>query len=362
MLVLDEGVAPLVVQGRRTGRRRRPARPAGRPRRPVRRRPRAPGRRSPPWRAGGRSPARSGRRRIVRSARCTSRSLGHVQRRRRLVEDQHGRVGEERAGERDELPLPGGEPPAAPVDVGVVPLGQCGDEVVRADRSRGGDSTSASAGVRAGRTGCSRRPCRRRGSSPGSPCTTARRRSASDTSRRSTPSSSTVPRDRVVEAGDQLGDRRLAGAGRADQRHGLPGRDRQVSAARTGGAVPVAEGHRAEVDRRARARARQRRRCRAGSGTRRALVEHAGRASPARRWPTGASCRTGSAPASARRTGAGRAGTRRARRPRSARRAPGSRRTSGTTAIVTLPISLIAGRVRGDQPERRAGWPGGSRR
>ena len=35
------------------------------------------------------------------------------------------------------------------------------------------------------------------------------------------------PRRRVVEPGDQLGDRRLARAGGADQRDGLPGRDRR---------------------------------------------------------------------------------------------------------------------------------------
>ena len=54
-----------------------------------------------------------------------------------------------------------------------------------------------------------------------------RRSEACVTSRRSWPSTSTAPRRRVVEARDELGDRRLAGAGRADERDGLARRDLQ---------------------------------------------------------------------------------------------------------------------------------------
>ena len=63
----------------------------------------------------------------------------HVEARRRLVEDQHRRVGEERAGERHQLPLTGRQPAALVGDVGVVALGQAGDELVRADRLGRGD-------------------------------------------------------------------------------------------------------------------------------------------------------------------------------------------------------------------------------
>ena len=59
-----------------------------------------------------------------------------VERRRGLVEDQDGRVGEERPGERHELTLPGREPRALLVDVGVVAVGERRDELVGADRAR----------------------------------------------------------------------------------------------------------------------------------------------------------------------------------------------------------------------------------
>ena len=79
----------------------------------------------------------------VRSAqhgaqRPLNRSFGrHVERRRRLVENQHGRVGEERPRERDELALPGGQPPASLAHVGVVAGGQPLDELVRPDGAGG---------------------------------------------------------------------------------------------------------------------------------------------------------------------------------------------------------------------------------
>ena len=46
-----------------------------------------------------------------------------VERRGRLVEDQHRRVGEEGAGERDELALAGAQPAALVGDVGLVAVG-----------------------------------------------------------------------------------------------------------------------------------------------------------------------------------------------------------------------------------------------
>ena len=65
---------------------------------------------------------------------------GDVQRRRRLVEDQHGGVGQERPGERHQLALAGRQPTAALGDIGVVAVGQRLDERVRTDgRGRGAD-------------------------------------------------------------------------------------------------------------------------------------------------------------------------------------------------------------------------------
>ena len=62
----------------------------------------------------------------------------HVERRRGLVEDEHGGVGQEGAGERHQLALAGGEAGALLVDVGVVALGERGDEVVGPDGAGGG--------------------------------------------------------------------------------------------------------------------------------------------------------------------------------------------------------------------------------
>ena len=57
--------------------------------------------------------------------------LGHVvERRRRLVEDEHAGPPVERAGEPDALPLATGEPHAALADDGVEPLGQIRKQVV----------------------------------------------------------------------------------------------------------------------------------------------------------------------------------------------------------------------------------------
>ncbi len=72
---------------------------------------------------------------------------------------------------------------------------------------------------------------------------------------------------RVVEAREQLDERRLAGAGVADERHGLPGGDVEVDAVQHLGALAVAEVHAAQLDgaldRRQRLRAGARRAARA---------------------------------------------------------------------------------------------------
>ncbi len=55
-----------------------------------------------------------------------------VDRRRRVVEHEHVRIGEHGAGDRDALPLAAREREPALADDGVVPVGELGDEVVRA--------------------------------------------------------------------------------------------------------------------------------------------------------------------------------------------------------------------------------------
>jgi hypothetical protein len=62
---------------------------------------------------------------------------GRVQVAGGLVQDQQGRVGDPGPGEGDQLALPGGQqrPPLA--DLGVVAVGQAGDDLVGPDRAGG---------------------------------------------------------------------------------------------------------------------------------------------------------------------------------------------------------------------------------
>ncbi len=71
-----------------------------------------------------------------RSADRISCSLVGSTDRRRVVEDQHPRVGEHGPGDRDPLPLPARQREPVLADHGVVPVGQVVDEVVRAGQPR----------------------------------------------------------------------------------------------------------------------------------------------------------------------------------------------------------------------------------
>ena len=139
---------------------------------------------------------------------------GQVDRRGGLVEDQEARVGDQRPGEGQELALAGREPPAALLDDGVEALGQVLDERERAH-------------------GVARPRAARRRSASGRP----KRRFSATVPLNRKPSWGTIPswarreawvtvaqvvavdQDgalvRVVEAGQQLGQRRLAGPGGA---------------------------------------------------------------------------------------------------------------------------------------------------
>ena len=55
-----------------------------------------------------------------------------------VVEHQHPRVGEQRPGQGDPLPLPARQRQPAFADHGVVAVGQRGDELVRGGGRRGG--------------------------------------------------------------------------------------------------------------------------------------------------------------------------------------------------------------------------------
>ena len=116
----------------------------------------------------GRAPARGGIQSRLHDA------LAHrVERAGRLVEDEHGRVLQQHAGDRDPLLLAAREPVAALADHGVVALGERRDGVV--DVAPGAPPARAPrAWRRAWRTAGSRRSSRGRGRSPGSRCRSRR--------------------------------------------------------------------------------------------------------------------------------------------------------------------------------------------
>ena len=219
---------------------------------------------------------------------CTSASPGHVERARRLVEDQQRRVGQERPRERDELPLAGRQAHAALVHLGVVAVGHRRDEVVHADRARrrldlGGVAPGLPSAMFA-----PIEPENRYASCV--TMTTARRRSTGSIVRRSRPSSRTAPGAHVVEPGEQLGDRRLARSGLADERDATGPR---------AGAGPRAAARSVRCRSRTRRRRTGRRRGRCARRCRvrrvrdgRLLGQQRRRASRAPPSPTGTSCRT----------------------------------------------------------------------
>ncbi len=86
-----------------------------------------------------------------------------------LVQDQDPRVDQQRAGDRDPLPLAAGEGLAALADQRIVAVGQPQDELVGPRGAGGGDDLGV-AWRRAGRRRCSRRSCRRTGTAPAARC------------------------------------------------------------------------------------------------------------------------------------------------------------------------------------------------
>ena len=91
-----------------------------------------------------------------------------VEVRGRLVEDHERRVAQERARERDPLPLAGRERPPALADDRLVPVGQRGDEARRRRPARRRPAR-ARRSRRDRRAGCCRRPCRGRASAAAAP-------------------------------------------------------------------------------------------------------------------------------------------------------------------------------------------------
>ena len=215
-----------------------------------------------------------------RSSACLDHPLGaHVDVRRRLVEDQDPRLGEQRPREGDDLALAGRQ---------------------RARRARRPRSRSRRAAGRRTRRRRPRRPAAvdllvaRVGAPEGDVLADrareqeallrhdpelAAQRLRARRSRRSWPSTSTPAALRVVEARDELRERRLAGAGLADQRHRLPGGHVQVDALAAPSPASAAE----LVGRRRRRRARRR--------TRRRRARSRPAAAPGRSRPARRPCR-----------------------------------------------------------------------
>ena len=160
--------------------------------------------------------------------------LRRVDRRGRVVEDQHLRVGEDGARDRDSLPLAAREREAALAEHRLVALRQALDELRGAGEPGGRRISSSSA------SGIAK---------PTLPLTVSPKRNVSSNTSPTPRRSSLEPKlahvdaadrhaaaVRVVEAREQRGDRRLAGAGRADERERLAFRDRRATARRGSGA------------------------------------------------------------------------------------------------------------------------------
>ena len=110
----------------------------------------------------------------------------------RLVEDQDRRVAKQDARDPDPLALAAGEPDPGGSELGVVAVRQPVDELVRARYLCRLDHRLARGAVWR-RTRCSRRRCRRTASSPGAGSRPGRAATASEHSRASRPSISTLP-------------------------------------------------------------------------------------------------------------------------------------------------------------------------
>ena len=165
---------------------------------------------------------------------------GGVDARGGVVEHQHARVGDDRAGDRDALALAARQGQAALADQRVVAVGQALDELVylRALRRQSRPRRTSPPGARrrccrarSPRTGSRRRaPARSVSAAPTGPARARRRRR-----------SSTAPLGHVVQARDRGHQRRLARPGRADDRDRLAGRDVEVDVGDRGRLVVVGE-------------------------------------------------------------------------------------------------------------------------
>ncbi len=149
-----------------------------------------------------------------------------VERARRLVEQQDRRVLENRARDRDALPLSARQPHAALAEKRVVPLRQHADELVGAGRARRRLDLGVG-GARAGRSGCSRAPLAPNSTVSCGTSPIIARTSSGSRARDVDAVDEHAARGRIVEPQQQLKRRALAGTRRPDERDRLAGLDRR---------------------------------------------------------------------------------------------------------------------------------------
>src|SRR4051812_21440993 len=174
-------------------------------------------------------------------------SLGaDVDARRRLVEDQNPRIREKRPCKGDELSLAERQAPSSFGHLGLVAVLESLDELVRTDSLRGRDDVAL---TRAGPPEGDVLP-----HGPGKEKSLLRDdpELPAQALLRHLPEVVAVDRDSslagVVKSGEELGDRRLAGAGVPDERHGRPRGDVEVDSVEDLSRLAVAEADVVEVD------------------------------------------------------------------------------------------------------------------
>ena len=176
--------------------------------------------------------------------------------RRRFVEDQDGRVRDQRAGEAQKLPLAERQVTTLLIEHRVVAVGELNDEVVRPDDP--GGALDVLAGGVFGRKPdvVENRPGEQIGILEHHRDVTAERRPGVFTDVVSVDAHAPLPD--IVEPVEKRGDAGLSRAGRPHQRHRFARRNRQVQPVEHGLAGVVTEGHVLKRDRAAHALGRQR--------------------------------------------------------------------------------------------------------
>ena len=148
-----------------------------------------------------------------------------VEGRCRLVKDQHRRVSQKCAGERDQLALPGAEPGTPSGDVGLIAVRQRGDELLGAHRSSGRDDLGV------GGVGPAEADIVRDGAGEQKVLLSDHHDVPSQFGLIDAAQIDPVKRDgsgvRIVKPGNQFGDRGFARTRGSDERDGLTGGHRQ---------------------------------------------------------------------------------------------------------------------------------------